>query len=259
MNHIKLAGLFCLILFGIIPSCIKNTATVEYLSGNSNQIVTPLNPVKRGEPFEITPVLPDSNASVRWTIRPSNNTELTLNGNQAMISISLAGNYAITANFYSPSNNVTPFDSSNYSIIVNDSLYTPPVISVGDSVLPIGAAIMLVPVSNSGMLGIIVQTFQQYNCTSSIEAIGFVPIAPLTTIFLYFDSARINVSKADCGGITNPATISENIGTLTIGVHPIYVELKQMYQGSVNVTDSDYTFTWPYGSGVTISPLQIKK
>ncbi len=144
MNQIKLAGLFCLILFGIMPSCIKNTATIEYLSGNSNQIPAPLNPVKQGEPFIITAVLPDSNASVRWTIRPSDNTDLTFNGNQAMISISLAGTYAITANFYSPSNNATPFDSSNYTIIVNDSIYTAPPVGSGlDTVQLAGDQIVL--------------------------------------------------------------------------------------------------------------------
>jgi hypothetical protein len=251
-----------MVLFGIMLSCVKNTATIEYIASNPNRNLVSLKPMKKGEPFVILPVLPDSNATVRWTIRPSDSTQLSINGNQVTISISLAGSYVITANFYAPSNSVSPYDSSTYTIIVSDSVYTPQVRSDYDTVLLDGRAITLVPVSTSGTLEFIAQTAIKYNCTSYILAIGFFQGTniPQTTIVFYFDSARIAISNADCGGIKNPATINVALDSLANGFHPIYVELNRiLYQGSVDVTDSNYAFTWPYSSGVIISPLQIKK
>lgn len=261
MKRYKPVILIGLILLGIVPSCVKNTATTVYTSGNANQNFTTLNPVKKGEPFIISAVLPDSNATVRWTIRPSDNTDLTTQGNQVIISITYAGMYAITANFYTPADPVKPYDSNNYSIIVNDSVYTPQG-GPGDTIPLAGGEITFVPVSTSGTLEFIAQTAAKYNCTSSIAAIGFFQGTgiPETTIVFYFDSARIEISKTNCGGIKNPATMNVTLIPLANGFHPIYAELNQfLYQGSVYVTDSNYTFTWPYTSGVIISPMQIKK
>jgi hypothetical protein len=262
MKNFKPAALICLVLFGIMLSCVKNTARIEYAASISNRNLVPLNPVKKGEPFVIFPLLPDSNATVRWTIRPSDSTQLSTNGNQVTISIFLAGSYVITANFYAPSNTVSPYDSSIYTIIVNDSVYTPQVRSEYDTVLLNGKEITLVPISISGTLEVIAKTAIKYNCTSYITAIGFFQgtNTPQTTIVFFFDSARIAISNADCGGVKNSATISIRLDSLANGFHPIYVELNRiLYQGSVDVTDSNYTFTWPYSSGAIISPLQIKK
>jgi hypothetical protein len=261
MNCSKLVALICLILFGIMPSCVKNSATIDYTSGNANQHLIPLNPVKKGEPFIISAVLPDSNASVRWTIRPSDSTQLNANGNRVMITITFPGMYLITVNFYSPSDPIKPYDSSTYSVTVTDTNYTQQV-GPGDTVSLAGGEVTLIPVSTSGTLEFIVQTAAKYNCTSSISAIGFNQyiIGVEKYIFFYFDSAMVDISKADCGGIKNPATIIVTPSPLANGIHTIYGYLNQfMYEGSVNVTDSNYTFTWPYTSGLIISPMQLKK
>ena len=126
--------IICLFVSGTIISCSKNTETIDYVTNVPG--LTHLNPVKKGESFIISPSLPDSNASVRWSINPLDGTELSPDGAQVEISINLAGSYTITAHYFSPSNTITPYDSSVYLIVVSDSFYVsqPPVGSDLDTV-----------------------------------------------------------------------------------------------------------------------------
>ena len=267
MNYYKLLALIFLILFGIMPSCVKNTATTEYTSGNANQNLTSLSPVKKGEPFVISAVLPDSNASVRWTIRPSDSTDLVAQGNQVKILINLAGSYVITANFYSAFNTVIPYDSNIYNIVVKDSakdsISLPPPPSDYDTLSLAGVELLLSPVSTAGgFLTLLVQTTNVYACTSYISEYGILTDAssPTSVIHFTFNSGIVAESTTDCNGPGKPAFNNSQLMPLEIGLHPFLVSLNQVnYQGTLNVTDSDYTFNWLYSSGVTISPLQIKK
>jgi hypothetical protein len=169
----------------------------------------------------------------------------------------------INAGFYTPSDTVKAFDSSHSTIVVNDSIYAP---GVGYDTIPLaGGELTIVPISAAGGLQFLVKTTKNYNCTSNILAASFwqyIPI-PESTLNFYFDSARVAVSKADCGGTQNPATVNFSVLPLTIGNHPINAVLtqtpQQYFEGTLDVTDTSYIFTWPYTSGIIISPLQIKK
>ncbi len=250
-----------------MPSCVKNSATIEYISSYANQHLIPLNPVKEGESFTISTVLPDSNTTVRWTIRPSDSTALVVHGNQVKVLINLAGSYVITANFYSTFNTTIPYDSNIYSIVVKDSakdsvtLSPPP--SDYDTLSLAGVELTLSPISTAGgLLTLLVQTTNVYGCTSYISEYGILigASSPTSSINFNFNSGIVAESTTDCNGPSKPAFNNPQLMPLDIGVHPFLVSLNQAkYQGTLNVTDSDYTFTWPYSSGVTISPLQIKK
>ncbi|HEY4967213.1 MAG TPA: hypothetical protein VII28_12480, partial [Puia sp.] len=66
--------------------------------------------------------------------------------------------------------------------------------------------------------------------------------------------------KGDCGGEKDQAYAYMPINTLAAGVYKVTANLNQVnYQGSLTVTDTDYTFSWNYTSGIIISPLHIKK
>jgi hypothetical protein len=75
-----------------------------------------------------------------------------------------------------------------------------------------------------------------------------------------FGSAEIVEGKTDCGGKKDQAYAYMPINTLANGIYTIAANLNQVnYQGSLKVTDTYYTFTWNYTTGIIISPLQIKR
>jgi hypothetical protein len=227
-------------------------------------IILPKPIVKRGEPFVVSTTATGPDTVIRWSIRPSDNTTIIPNGNEATVYINLSGTYLITGGFYTPTDTVKAFDSSNATIIVNDSIYAPP--GAGYDTVPLaGGEVTIVPISTGGNLQFMVKTTKNYNCTSNILAASFWQYTPIpeSTLNFYFDSATVAISKADCGGTQNPATVNFSVLPLTIGNHPISAVLtqnpQQYFQGTLDVTDSSYIFTWPYTSGLIISPLQIKK
>jgi hypothetical protein len=265
MKWLKPILMVCLFLTVVFPACVKNTVSVNYVGTKKGpEIILPKPIVKKGEPFVVSTNGQDPGSVIKWAIRPSSGTELIPNGNEATISISAAGSYLITADFYSPTDTVIAFDSTHSTVIVNDSAYSAP--GAGYDTVPLaGGELTIVPSSNSGNLQFLVKTTKNYNCSSNISATGFwqyTGIQP-STINFYFDSATVLISKADCGGAQNPATINLFPTPLTTGPYQIYAVLtqnpRQYFQGTLNVTDSDYTFTWNYSSGIIISPKQIKK
>jgi len=266
MKIFKSVVFICLFSLMVIPACIKNTVAVDYVGTHKTpDIILPKPIVKKGEPFTVSIPTLDPNTIIKWAIRPTDSTVLIPYGNDLIINISLAGTYLLTANFYTATDTVTAYDSTNSTIIVSDSLYVPPVASDYDTVPLAGQDITIVPVYNSGTLQFIVQTANKYNCTSYITSAATFWQYTLTpeTLNFYFDSARVAISKADCGGVKNPATITFSALPISNGSHPINAVLTQnpqrYFEGTVVITDSNYTFNWNYSSGITISPLQIKR
>src|SRR5664279_1237981 len=102
-----------LFFFAVIPACIKNTVTVDYVgTHNPPPIVIPKPIVKRGEPFTVSTSPTDPNTIIKWAIRPSDNTAIIPYESEAFITITLAGTYVITADFYTSVDTVHAFDSS---------------------------------------------------------------------------------------------------------------------------------------------------
>jgi len=265
MVYIKTPGAFILILFWIIPSCVKNTATIEYTAGDSTQVITTAqDTVKKGEPITITANAPNTNSTVQWTVLPSDSTVVVPNGNQVKIYFNLPGVYQITANFFSPANAATPYDSSRYTVIVNDSLYTPPPFDDGfDTIQLAGDPVIIVPnlLPGDSGLAIIVQTVKLYSCSAYLTAYGFgMNGPPLSTIEFLLKGTEIIENVGHCIGNQIPAATNPVIIPPTNGIYSISVERdQQTYSGTLTVSDSAYTFSWNYTSGVTISTKQIKK
>lgn len=261
MRYLKAVSLICLVLFGIMPSCVKNTATIEYVANKpTHALILQKDTVKKGEPFFAFATPPDSNSTTRWTIRPSDGTVIIPNGNQANISIYLAGIYVITANFYSPSDPLNAYDSSHYTVTVNDSVYSPSVGSGLDTVQLFGDQLNFTPVytADSGFK-FIMRTSRVYKCSPYLTAYqaGGTGIGDIT---MNFGSAEVIQDTGGCSGARNPVILNLPIDPLPIGVHTISIFFVGItYQGLVNVTDSNLTFTWNYTNSVVISPLQIKK
>jgi hypothetical protein len=131
-----------------------------------------------------------------------------------------------------------------------------------DSVLLKGDELVFTPVySTDSGFKIILKGTRLYNCYPFLAAYEAGAGAPgITAINMNFNGAIVVESTGGCQGVQNPVVLNIPIDPIGIGVHTIAVNYNDTkYEGSVNVTDSNFTFTWTYGSGIVISPLQIKK
>jgi hypothetical protein len=218
--------------------------------------------LEKGEPLLASTTGSGANAIIRWQVHPAVNTAILPSGDKAAIFITNAGNYQVTANYYSPSDTTVAYDSSSSPITVNDSLYSPPPVSLGyDTASLSGDQITLVPTSSldSGLV-LLAKTTNLYKCYPYLTAYGWTWGGTSSTLNFDFRGAEVVEGSTNCGGMKNtafafmPTTISAN------GVYTVTATFNGVdYQGSLTVTDASYTFTWNYTSGIIISPLQIPK
>lgn len=263
MKNVKTSIMISLSLLTVIPACVKNSASTGYSTGtNGSSLSLSKTIVERGEPLLVSTSKPDVNAVIRWKVYPTNNTVILPTDNQAAIFINQPGSHQVTANYYLPSDTTIAYDSSSSNITVIDSTYTPPPIgSDFDTASLAGDQLTLIPTSSmdSGLV-ILVRTSRLYNCYPYLTAYGGMQGAGISSLGFDFRSAEVVEGKGDCAGIKNPAYAYMPLNTLASGVYTITADFNQVnYQGSLTVTDTDYTFTWNYSSGIIISPLHIKR
>lgn len=264
MKYFRPVVMVCLFFALVMPACIKNTVSVDYVGTKKTpEIILPKPIVKKGEPFVVSTNEDDPNTVIKWAIRPSYGTVLIPYGSEVTINISVAGSYLITASFYSPADTVKAFDSTHSTIIVNDSVYSAPPIGSGlDTVSLTGALTIVSSAHGDSGLAIIAQTVNLYNCSPYLTAygMGLYGPTPLSSIGFDFNGAEVVEGTGNCGGVQQPAISLTTLIPPANGFYTITANLDQVnYEGSLTVSDTAYTFTWPYTSGITISPLQIKK
>ena len=260
MKHSEKIRFIYLSFFIVITACVKNSGSIQYTGTNSNTDLTlSKSNLKRGEQLIASTNQSNPNAIIKWTTYPSMNTVVLPANNQAAAIFALAGSYHITASYYNASDTSTAYDSSSAPITVNDSIiFTAPVPDGLDSVSLSGDQLVLSPVSASDSIFIMsVQTVNLYNCTPFLAAYSFDGLNG-TSLLLYSEGEVVEGSG--CNGAKNHAFSYLFYGPLNIGIYNISAVLNRItYQGTLTVTDTEYTFYWPYTSGITISPLQIKK
>ncbi len=263
MKHVQAAGIICLSLIVITSACVKNTNGTGYTGSKTNSTMElSKSVIKKGEPLLISTSKPVINSIIRWKIYPANNTVILPADNRAAIFITNAGPHKVTANYYMPSDTTIAYDSSNTTVVVNDSTYTPPPPGDGlDTASIAGDQITLIPTSSldSGLV-ILANTTRLYNCYPYLTAYGWTQGGIGSSLNFDFRSVEVVEGKGDCGGRKDQAFAYMPINELAVGNYTVTANLNQVsYQGSLTVTDTDYIFTWNYTSGIIISPLQIKK
>jgi hypothetical protein len=260
MKHFMKTHFIYLSFFVVIAACVKNSGTVHYNGNPSNSDLTlSKSNLKRGEQLIASTNQSNPNAIIKWTTYPSMNTVVSPANNQAAAIFALPGTYHITASYYNASDTTTAYDSSSAPVTVNDSIVTTPPVPDGlDSLSLSGDQLVLSPVSASDSIFIMsVQTVNMYNCTPYLTAYSFDGLNG-TSLLLYKDGEVVEGSG--CNGAKNHAVSYLFYSPLNNGVYNISAVLNSItYQGTLTVTNTDYTFNWPYSSGITISPLQIKK
>src|SRR5664279_3590235 len=263
MKNVNLSFIMCFFLLAATPSCVKNTSSTQHVGSTNGSVLTfSKSIVKKGEPLLVSTTKTDMNSIIRWKIYPAISTVILPNDSKAAIFITNAGPHQVTANYYMPSDTTIAYDSSSSTVVVDDSTYTPPPVgSDFDTASIAGDQITLIPTSSldSGLV-ILANTTRLYNCYPYLTAYGWTQGSITSSLNFDFRSAEVVEGKGDCGGEKDQAYAYMPINTLAAGVYTVTANLNQVnYQGSLTVTDTDYTFSWSYTSGIIISPLHIKK
>ncbi len=249
---------FLIIIF--YTSCQKNVNADQNTKGNSVLTLSKTT-VKRGEPLLVSTNLSDASSKIKWTVFPAGNSNLSPANKEAGAIFAVAGSYRITASYYNPTDTLVAYDSSSSPVTVTDSFYTPSSNGMNvDTASLAGDQIMLIPVkATDSVFVMLMQTKNLYNCTPYLTAYGAGGSFSSSLLF-DFRSAEVVEGTGDCNGAKNPAIAYIFFSPAANGTYNFSAYFNYTtYQGSLTVTDTDYTFTWNYSSGVIISPLQIKK
>lgn len=204
--------------------------------------------IKLGEPIVFALTNMPAGATVDWTVSPAGFTRIESLNYKATYYFNKAGEYEVKAGcngFW-----------ARKTVSVMDSVYTgfPPV------VWPVSSAdqIRLKPglIDSAGITGLVIaaETQQSYGCAnnfllSSTSQSG----SGYQTLF-----QGVNM-PSNCAPGSTSAKGAILLFPVAQGTHQFSVNLNGLsYSGSFVKAGNVYTFTWPYSSGVTISPLIVQ-
>lgn len=237
---------FAALLLGL-ASCNKD----ENEPAQANLNASKTDRIKLGEPVNFTLAQAPSNTSVQWSVVPEENVQINTAGNNASILFSLAGDYRVNASYGTM--------QSSIDVVVQDSVYNPsgsddPIYEplTGDQVF-----ITVTRVDSMGISGLDFRyiTEKKYDCLNHTLLFG----NDLTDqgLKVVFNSVLIP-SENFCVAGEDYATGGTSWYPIEEGSHVFEVFLDGVtYNGSFVKSGSTYTFTWPYTSGVTLTPLVI--
>jgi hypothetical protein len=211
--------------------------------------------VARGEQLVITAQPSSAATIVRFSVFPAAATKLFSSRDQANAFFGNSGSYTVTANYYTDSAGA-PFDSSSSPVTVSDSIYSPPTPIQSDTSALAGDAIQIEPITatDTGGLIMVAQTTKLYGCNPTLNYYFEQFANTINIYFLDVDADGVD----DCGGVKSTAKGFIFAKAPANGTYNFNVILNTAtYQGTLTVTDQNYTFGWSYTSAVTISPLQI--
>lgn len=253
MKNLLFPVIIAVILGGLATGCKKSSSSST--TTTKAALTLSKTTVARGEPLLASVADLSSPAIIRWKIFPTPGTMLSASRDQATVFFGNKGSYQLTAVVYPDSTNPVATDSSTIPVTVSDSVYAPPPPIQSDTSALYGDAIQIVPVTctDTGGLILAVQTVNLYSCYPQLNYY-FSQLG--NTIEL--DCLSVSSSMQSCGGAMNTAKAVVLSQAPLNGVYNFNVILNTAtYHGTLTVTDQTYKFSWPYTSGVTLSPLQI--
>jgi hypothetical protein len=259
MNAIGKTALFYSFLPLLFMACKKDSSAGG--GGTTNDMITlSKSTVKIEEPLYASVNLPGGQTAVRWSVSPATNAWVSSSNGRSVILFSNAGHYTVTANYFSDSTNATPYDSSSLPVTVSDSLYADST-AYCDVIVNVPIAsddqILLTPLPNADT-GLVLLAHTTKTYVNSPILANVQPEIQDGNYAYTFE----NVLEYPCYGNNAPAPAATELyfGALLNGTHALTLTLNGVvYQGSILVTDHDFTFTWNYTSGITMSPLHINK
>jgi hypothetical protein len=230
-----------------LASCNKDESATTQSDLNASKT----EQIKLGEPVNFTLAQAPSSAPVQWTILPDEDVQVNATGNKASILFNSPGDYIVNASYGDVEGSI--------DVVVQDSIYNPsggePVYESldGDQVF-----ITVTRVDSMGISGLEFSyiTEKKYDCLNHTLLFG----NDFTSegLRVVFSSVYIP-SEEFCEAGEDYATGGTSWYPIEDGSHVFEVFLAgTTYTGSIVKSGSNYTFTWPYTSGVTLTPLIIR-
>lgn len=217
--------------------------------------------VKRGQPLVAALPKGVSATYVKWSVNPDSTAHVAIDSGRAVFLFARGGTYHIFAS-YATGSDSSRRDSCSGTIVVSDSVYTPPPPPppgpTYDTIAVDHDTLTLIPLADTNSLILVAQSSRRYGCTP---------------YYLYSTSANVNsglslqflnvVMGSGCGSPSPAITyiyLGSSISNWSNGTYPFSVNYSgTTYSGSLAITGTDYTFTWNYTGGVLISPLHVSR
>ncbi|HEY1201782.1 MAG TPA: hypothetical protein VGE79_12405 [Niastella sp.] len=233
--------------------------------------------IKKFEPI----VFSVDGANAQWAVSPGN-AKITTNGNTATILFAKAGSYQVTAN--------TGYSVSRITVNVSDTSWCtdstrhcdttitdtcrygncPPRDTIPHDTIPRRDSIyslhndqiIITPVKidTAGVSGLLIRSITQlsYPCSNN-QLLTNVIVGGNDTTGVYYTLKYTGVQVPNqCSTPSGPAKSTKTLFPVHDGTHVFKVILNgTTYTGSFTKTGSQYSFNWPYTSGVIISPQTI--
>jgi hypothetical protein len=233
-------------------ACTKNGG----LNALPGQIALSKSNIKINEPDSMALVGADTSKSVTWSITPQGQDTLLTLKNAARVKFTKAGTYTVKAS--SNGNQSAPV-----TITVSDSVFapTPYLTALNDNEqFTIVPEYLKKPGTDSSYLAFKMSTKGTY-CGNSQILYNAVLDSVANAYYLNIDGV-IHPYQCGLNNIQLTSVVDYNYwhNPFPVGTFPFNVRLPWLYyQGTVTITASTITFTWPYTSNVIITPLQISK
>jgi len=230
-------------------SCKKDKN--EPIQSQSGIEASKTSKINKGEPVNFIFSQAPSGSTVQWSVVPFNDVQITSSGNTASILFGNAGSYSVNASF-------SKFKGST-SVSVQDSIYNP---GGGGSPTyePLAGDQIFITVSSTDSMGISGLIFRyitekKYQCLN--HTLLFDNNFSEQNLQIVFKSVMIP-SPDFCSTGEDYASGGTTWFPIADGNHGFEVVLDgKTYSGSFVKSGATCTFTWPYSSGVTITPLVI--
>ena len=238
------------------------SAIIAFSSCKKEDQVTPIatllasktTAISIGEPISFSATGKTGTDSISWSVTPASSATISPSSNLAFISFKQQGKYTVTAK--------------------SNGFLASQVVTVTNNVY-----VSSTTTSNNGDESIVALTGDQIKITPSFDTTGNVKLYAVTTkSYKYLNNILIsdssfsgNTSTINYTGVYIPsqsngiagqqAAFTNNLIKDSVnGTYNLIINLNSVtYKGSYTKSGNTTTFTWPYTSGVTISPLTITK
>lgn len=238
----------CLLAITGSMACKKDQADAGNVN-TSTLAASRTTAIGKGEPVQFS--LNNVSDTVHWSVTPAGHVQIRSQGNRASLLFDQAGTYEVRAQ----SGNV----QATSRVSVSSSIYIP--VAAGAARLPLTGDQVRLTVSRidsgsvSGLL-ISAVTTRTYNCLNSYLG------STLTTAGNDYaiDFPGVDVPDgSNCTAGQAQASSFSYLYPVADGSHVLKMTLNgTTYTGSFIKKDRSYTISWPYSSGITVSPLEIK-
>lgn len=246
MKKLAFASLLWLAAALTIGSCKKDNSTTSTSTGTGSLQASKTTAIKQNEPVAFRFNNPPAGATVSWSVSPASTAQITSKADSAIILFTASGSYTVSAKAGS--------QTMTTVVSVNDSVYT----AVTYSTVALTS-------DNIALTPAVYDTLGQYGLMISAQtAKSYTGNANFLNVNATYSAMQDSLSFT---GVSTPSTTQTGQSPATAklatprkqdGTYTFKVMLNgTLYFGSYVKSGGKFTFTWPYSSGVTISPLTV--